>query len=662
MRYPFSRKAMVSVLAATVALSPVLTTGMTLHPFQAEAATTNNSSVDSLIGYLDRIYAQVEDKEALNVVKAELAKQDWNAYAEQIASKPVAHPTENKQLLAAIMELFANTTVLDLSGKLETFKTEQKDNVSTVFGSGITVEMLLTYIATVETNYLKSLEGLDLNNTTETTMYLKFVDAVFMTENTSVDNKLVGTKFFSLVDELEVLDVLQKVSKETDPNGVARKELLSALNKLSSSTDPVTPPVLPPPVIIPGPGIPGPTDWTEIITETSPTGAKIVITKIKVNKVMDMVNLITPESHTISVSLESPKAGEKVMALIPGDFFREAAKKDPNATIEIKGEDASYKLPVSQIKVEDLAARLGVSVETVSIDVSINEKEGSDILGGRKVVSKLVEFKIGAVSGDKRVSIDTFTEYVARTINGEQPFDSNKSTAVRVNADGSVSSVPTFFDNKTATVHSLTNSTYTVVENNIIFQDVDNQKNWAENYIETLANKLIINGKPNGTFAPGEEMTRAQFTVLLVKALALPGEKYEQQFKDVKATDWFNANGELAAAIKFGIITGKPDGRFAPNEIVTRAQAAIMLNRAMKLGFIHYDMKMLDQTKKITDFKDVTKMNPESKVAIEAIYQAGIINGKPDGSFDPNGKTRRDQMAKMLAEFLISAKLMNEIK
>jgi hypothetical protein len=663
MRYPFSRKAMVAVLAATVALSPFLTTGMTLHPLQAEAATTDYSSVESLIGYLDRIYAQVEDKEALNLVKAELAKQDWNAYAEQIASKPVANPNENKQLLAAIMELFANTTVLDLSGKLETFKTEQKDNVSTVFGSGITVEMLLTYIATVETNYLKSLEGLDLNNTSETTMYLKFVDAVFMTENTSADNKLVGTKFFSLVEEFEVLDVLQKVSKETDPNGVARKELLSALNKLSSSTDPGTPPGLPPVILpVPGPGIPGSTEWTEIITETSPTGAKVVITKIKDNKVMDMVNLITPENHTISVPLESPKAGEKVMALIPGDFFREAVKKDPNAIIEIKGEDASYRLPVSQIKVEDLAVGLGVSAEMVSIDVSINEIEGPDILGGSKVVSRLVEFKLGAVSGDKRASIDTFTEYVARTINGEQTFDSNKSTAVRVNADGTVSSVPTLFDNKTATVHSLANSTYTVVENNIIFKDVDNKKSWAENYIETLANKLIIKGKPNGTFAPGEEMTRAQFTVLLVKALALPGVKYEQQFKDVKETDWFNANGELTAAIKFGIIAGKPDGRFAPNEIVTRAQAAIMLNRAMKLGFIHYDMKMLDQTKKITDFKDVTKMNPESKVAIEAIYQAGIINGKPDGSFDPNGKTRRDQMAKMLAEFLISAKLMNEIK
>jgi hypothetical protein len=658
MRYPFSKKAIASVLAATVALSPILTTGMTLQPLQVEAATTDNSSVDSLISFLDSIYAQVADKEALNVVKAELAKQDWNAYAEQIASKPVAHPTENKQLLAGIMELFANTTVLDLTGKLETFKAAQKDNVTKVFGSDITVEMLLTYIATVETNYLNSLIGLDVSKISETTVYLKFVDAVFLTENTTPANKLVGTKFFGLVDSFEVLHILQKVSKETDPNGVARNELISALNKLQSPSDPGTPPVTPP-VITPGPGSTG---VTEIIKETSPSGVVVVVTRILDNKVNELVNLITPTNHTLPINLEVPKSGETVKAHVPAVFFTEAAKKNPNTIIEIKAEGASYKLPISQIKVEELAAKLGVSATNLHITVSVNTVERPEIKKGIKVNSKVVEFTIEAVSGNKRESIDTFTEYVARTIVGEQAFDPNKSTAVKVIADGSVLSVPTLFDNKTATFLSLTNSTYTVVENNFTFPDVDNKKNWAEDYIETLANKLIINGKPDGTFAPSEEMTRAQFTVLLVKALALPGVKYEQKFKDVKASDWFNLNGELSAAIKYGIIAGKPDGSFAPNEKVTRAQAAIMFNRAMKLGFIKYDMTKLDKTKRVTDFLDVTKMNQESKLAIEAIYQAGIINGKPDSTFDPSGKTRRDQMAKMLAEFLISAKLMNEIK
>jgi hypothetical protein len=250
---------------------------------------------------------------------------------------------------------------------------------------------------------------------------------------------------------------------------------------------------------------------------------------------------------------------------------------------------------------------------------------------------------------------------VERSIIGENNFNSDNSVAVIVNEDGTLTSIPTLFDGKVAKIKSLTNSKYTIVENNFSYPDVDNKKNWAEKYIETLANKYIISGKLDGNFAPNEEMTRAQFTVLLVRALGLPSEKYEQKFTDVKESDWFNLNGELAAATKYGIIQGKIDGRFAPNEKISRTQAAIMIYRAMQLPYIKFDLTKLDKTKSVTDFIDSEKMGDWSKPAIEAVYQAGIMSGKPDSTFDPNGKTKRDQMAKIIAEFLISAQLMNPI-
>jgi hypothetical protein len=371
-----------------------------------------------------------------------------------------------------------------------------------------------------------------------------------------------------------------------------------------------------------------------------------------------VVENLTPTNNTINVPLP---AGDKAKADLPGDLFTQASAKDANAVINVKSDNASYNLPVSQINVGNLATQLGVAADKVKIEVSVNVVDATEIKDGVKVVSKVVEFTVVATSGDKTVPITTFTTYVDRTINGLQNFDPNKSTGVKVNSDGTLVPVPTLFAGSDATFKSLTNSKYTVIENNITFPDVDNKKNWAENYIEPLANKLIINGKPDGKYAPGEEMTRAQFTVLLVRALGLPGGKYEQKFSDVKESDWYNLNGELAAATSYGIIQGKPDGRFAPNESITRTQAAVMLHRAMELGFIKFDKKQLDKTKVITDFKDVAKIQDWAKPSIEAIYQAGIMSGKPDSTFDPNGKTKRDQMAKMLGEFLISAKLMNNI-
>jgi hypothetical protein len=393
---------------------------------------------------------------------------------------------------------------------------------------------------------------------------------------------------------------------------------------------------------------------TEIIDVKLPTGQIEVVTVVKPEKVAEITNVLTEEKNTIPVNLQVPKSGEIVKASLPGSLFTEAANKKVNAVVEIITDNASYKLPVSQINVAQFAA-------DVQIEVSVNVVERAQIQNGIKVVSKVIEYTVEAVSGKNRTPITTFSEYVERTIVGDKDFASNNSVGVKINADGSVTSVPTLFDGKDATFKSLTNSKYAVIENFKTFPDVD-KKSWAENYIETLASKLIINGKTDGTFAPAEEMTRAQFTVLLVKALGLPGEKYEQKFTDVKPTDWFNADGELAAAIKHGIITGKPDNRFAPNEKISRTQAAVMLHRAMKLSFVKYDMSQLDKTKKVTDFKDIAKIAEWSRADIEAMYQAGIISGKPDGTFDPNGLTKRDQMAKMLAEFLISAKLMNEIK
>jgi hypothetical protein len=397
-----------------------------------------------------------------------------------------------------------------------------------------------------------------------------------------------------------------------------------------------------------------PKDATELVDVKLPSGQTEVYTVVKPDKVADITNLLTKDKNTVVVNLQVPKSGEIVKANLPASLFTEADKKEVNAVVEIKTDNASYKLPASLIKQLNLPA-------DAQIIVSVNVVERAQVQNGIKVVSKVIEYTVEAVSGDKRTPITTFTEYVERTIVGDKAFDSNNNVGVRINADGSVTSVPTLFDGNDATFKSLTNSKYAVIENFKTFPDVD-KKSWAENYIETLASKLIINGKADGNYAPGEEMTRAQFTVLLVKALGLPGEKYEQKFTDVKPTDWYNANGELAAAIKHGIITGKPDNRFAPNEKISRTQAAVMLHRAMKLSFVKYDMTQLDKAKKVTDFKDIEKIAEWSRADIEAMYQAGIISGKPDGTFDPNGLTKRDQMAKMLAEFLISAKLMNEIK
>jgi hypothetical protein len=131
-------------------------------------------------------------------------------------------------------------------------------------------------------------------------------------------------------------------------------------------------------------------------------------------------------------------------------------------------------------------------------------------------------------------------------------------------------------------------------------------------------------------------------------------------FTDVHGKEWFNQNGELRAAYKNGVIKGIGDGTFAPNAKITRAQAAAMIGRAMNINFIEFDQSNLDTTKKLSDFKDAKHVGTWARNGVEAVYQAGIVSGKLDGNFNPNGFTQRNEMAKILANFLISADLMND--
>ena len=105
---------------------------------------------------------------------------------------------------------------------------------------------------------------------------------------------------------------------------------------------------------------------------------------------------------------------------------------------------------------------------------------------------------------------------------------------------------------------------------------------------------------------------------------------------------------------------GKTDGTFSASDSLTRAQAAIMLQRALDLPFIDFKEGKLDKTKVITDFSDENSIGKSASDAVEMVYQAGIFNGNSNGSFAPSAATKRDQMAKILGEFLVVTELVNE--
>ncbi|MBU7008158.1 S-layer homology domain-containing protein [Phosphitispora fastidiosa] len=172
--------------------------------------------------------------------------------------------------------------------------------------------------------------------------------------------------------------------------------------------------------------------------------------------------------------------------------------------------------------------------------------------------------------------------------------------------------------------------------NGPMFSDVP-AEHWALGDIEYMVDRGIINGMGDGTFAPGSAARRSEVAAMLVKALDLPVAGAEVNFKDVSAGHW--AYGYIAAAQKAGIISGFPGGEFKPNDNVTRAQMAIMLERAYGL----------EKSGATAGFKDV-RTDYWAYNAVLSLADNGISRGYPDGTFRPAISVSRAEVAVLLAK------------
>ena len=114
------------------------------------------------------------------------------------------------------------------------------------------------------------------------------------------------------------------------------------------------------------------------------------------------------------------------------------------------------------------------------------------------------------------------------------------------------------------------------------FSDINNH--WAKEEIEYLVQKGIIGGYADGTFRPNEIVTRAQAAIMIGRALGLPGEHpVDARFKDVPAR--VTGSGYIHELELIGVVTGYGDGTYRPQKPVNRGDATIHLIRSDPRSF-----------------------------------------------------------------------------
>ncbi len=355
---------------------------------------------------------------------------------------------------------------------------------------------------------------------------------------------------------------------------------------------------------------------------------------------------------TISARIE--KEADIISGEIDGETMKNMIEKE--ALFQIKTEIAEYKLPTKDIDLAKIASSLGnVALKDITISMVIS-KATPEVINFTKTNNSFtfmvepVGFEILCRSGDKEIIIDTFNSYVERVIPIPDNVDHTKvTTAVVVDKGGKFRTVPTRIVNRNgkyyAIINSLTNSYYALISIQSNMKDID--KHWAKDSINELASKLIVKGNEASQYEPERNMTRAEFASIIARALGLKPGTGKNTFKDVKNTDWFCPYIEIAN--EYGIISGLGKGNFAPMQPITREQAVVIIERAMKITRLQVDgQKVTD----LGDYKDSKSVSGWATDSMDSCLKAGIIKGKTGVSIAPKDLITRAEVAVIISRLL----------
>lgn len=160
---------------------------------------------------------------------------------------------------------------------------------------------------------------------------------------------------------------------------------------------------------------------------------------------------------------------------------------------------------------------------------------------------------------------------------------------------------------------------------------------WAQEAVNSLAEKGIVSGDGNGLFRPNDSVTREEFLKMLVTAFGFEASADAVPFEDVPQDAWYAPY--VSAAYKLGITSGKSETVFGTGDNITREEMAALISRVFAV--LGKNIGSGDGA----DFTDEASISAYAVDAVKALQSVGIITGMEDGSFRPTDLSTRAQAA-----------------
>ncbi len=180
------------------------------------------------------------------------------------------------------------------------------------------------------------------------------------------------------------------------------------------------------------------------------------------------------------------------------------------------------------------------------------------------------------------------------------------------------------------------------------FVDVP-KDHWAEQGIHEMASLGVISGTGDDRYDMDANLQRGDLAAMLFR-LSNGDAEYTSSFEDVPADKYYAKSVVWASEV--GIVRGDGNGRFRPENSITREELAVVLFNYANL--LHLDTSV--NSGALNDFTDGGQTNGWAQDGMAWCINHGILSGRGGGILDPGAKITRAETAVMLQRFLVLVK------
>ena len=173
-----------------------------------------------------------------------------------------------------------------------------------------------------------------------------------------------------------------------------------------------------------------------------------------------------------------------------------------------------------------------------------------------------------------------------------------------------------------------------------------NLNEWYHDGVHYCMDNGLMDGYGNNKFGPNDNLTRSQIAQILYNLEGKPSVSFKNSFTDVAKSAWY-ANAVIWAN-NAGVVKGYGNGKFGPDDLITREQLATMLYRYSEYkGSTPGTPVSADFSK----FPDASKVSSWALTETKWAHAEGLIQGMGNGTLSPGGYASRTQAATIFMRY-----------